>query len=111
MNRVRPQRHNLPRPADWRSETAIFWVYVIRSQSSGKLYVGQTDDVQGRVRQHNEPHKNRSLFTTRNLGPWVLVHQERCSSRREAMRLERTIKSRGISRYLADIASQRESGC
>jgi putative endonuclease len=108
---MRAQRPDPPRPADWRGQPAVFWVYVIRSQSSGMFYVGQTDDVQGRVRQHNEPQKNRSLFTTRNLGPWVLVHQERCSSRREAMKLEKRIKGRGVSRHLKEIARQSASGC
>jgi len=65
----------------------------IRSESSGRLYVGHTNDLEGRVRQHNNPETNRSLYTKRNRGPWSLFYSEDCASRQAAMARERFLKS------------------
>ena len=62
----------------------MFWVYAIRSESGGIIYVGQTNDLAGRIRQHNDLEANRSVYTKRSAGPWRLVHQERFPTRREA---------------------------
>ena len=93
VERVRLRRINRPRPNNWHSERGRFWVYVIRSESSGKLYVGHTSDLDGRVRQHNNPETNRSLYTKRHCGPWRLVHFEEFASRGGAMARERFLKS------------------
>lgn len=62
------------KPADWNPEAGVFWVYAIRSESSGIIYVGQTNDLVWRVRQHTDPDISRSLYTKRVAGPWTLVH-------------------------------------
>jgi len=93
VERVRQRRINRPKPADWRAEPGRFWVYVVRSELSGKLYVGQTNDLAGRLRQHNDPESNRSLYTKRTPGPWSLAHAEEFPSRREAMARERFLKT------------------
>jgi len=93
VERVRRRRINRERPADWRTEAGKFWVYVIRSEASGKLYVGQTNDLEGRLRQHNDPTNTRSLYTKRNHGPWILAQAEEYPSRREAMARERFLKT------------------
>ncbi len=66
---------------------------MIRSEATGKLYIGQTNDLAGRIRQHNDPETNRSLHTKRSRGPWVLEYSEALSSRREAMARECFLKS------------------
>jgi len=71
----------------------VFWVYAIRSESSGIIYVGQTNDLAGRIRQHNDLEANRSVYTKRSAGPWRLVHQERFPTRREAGARERFLKT------------------
>jgi putative endonuclease len=81
------------KPSDWQTEPGVFWIYVLRNESSGKLYVGHTNDLAGRLRQHNEPEQNRSLFTKRHPGPWLLVHSEHFSSRSAAMAREQSLKS------------------
>ena len=81
------------RPVDWRAEPGRFWVYVLQSGTTGKLYIGQTNDLSGRLRQHNDPESNRSLYTKRTPGPWVLAHVEEFPSRREAMARERFLKT------------------
>ncbi|MFL6438789.1 MAG: GIY-YIG nuclease family protein [Terriglobales bacterium] len=66
-----------------------YFVYVLRSASSGKIYIGQTADVEKRVSQHNDPSCRRTLHPKRNLGPWKLVNSEEFVTRAEAMVRER----------------------
>jgi putative endonuclease len=106
VERVRRRRINRPRPPDWRSEQGAFWVYVIRNQATGKLYVGQTSDLDGRLRQHNDPNNTRSLYTKHTPGPWVLAHAEMLSSRREAMARERFLKSGQGREWLKEILEE-----
>ncbi len=67
-------------------------VYVLLNPQ-GKIYVGQTEDVLGRLSQHNDPRYRGTLHTKRHPGPWRLVYQEEFATRREAMRRERELKS------------------
>ena len=76
-----------------RGETGKFAVYVIRSLKTGRVYIGQTRDLERRLRQHNDPENTRSLYTKRHPGPWMPVWEERFESRREAMARERWLKS------------------
>jgi predicted GIY-YIG superfamily endonuclease len=52
----------------------MFWVYVLCSQTTGKRYTGQTEDLDRRVAEHNSTEHNPSKFTSRHAGPWVLIH-------------------------------------
>ncbi|WP_339816599.1 GIY-YIG nuclease family protein [uncultured Algoriphagus sp.] len=73
-----------------------FVVYILFSERLGKYYVGQTSDLDKRLKRHNS---GRERFT--RLGtPWVLVHSELTNSRAEAMKLEKKIKNLGAKRYL-----------
>jgi putative endonuclease len=79
------------------------WVYIIRSQLTGRYYCGYSDDVERRVRQHNDPEYRLTRTTKIWKGPWELVWKMPSSSRGEAVALERQIKKRGIGRYLKKV--------
>jgi putative endonuclease len=66
-----------------------FSVYILRSQSTTRYYIGQTQDVESRLAYHNANY-SKSL---KNRGPWELIHREEFATRAEAMRRERQIKS------------------
>ena len=66
-----------------------FFVYVLQSQSTGRFYIGQTQDVEARLAYHNAGY-SKSL---NNRGPWKLVYREGYATRAEAVRRERQIKS------------------
>jgi putative endonuclease len=70
-----------------------FWVYLLRSESTGRLYIGHTSDLQRRLREHNDPELGRRRYTRRQKGPWRLRYSEEHVSRSEAMRRERFLKS------------------
>jgi putative endonuclease len=59
----------------------------------GKTYVGQTNDLERRVTQHNDPHHKGTLHTKRHKGPWTLIHSEEYKSRGEAICRERELKT------------------
>ena len=76
-----------------------YFVYILQSERDGTYYVGQTTNVDERVRRHNQ---GRSSYT-RGRGPWVLVYQEEVSSRSEAARREREIKKRKERDYIEQL--------
>ena len=79
-----------------------FWVYILKSETTGRHYCGHSSNVAQRVRQHNDPEYRLSMTTKRFEGPWELVWSRECLSRGEAMKLEKKIKKRGIARYLQE---------
>ncbi len=76
------------------------WVYILRSETTGRHYCGQTNDLSKRVSQHNDPSNELAKTTKRFAGPWKLVWSREVDSGSEAVLLERLIKKRGIARYL-----------
>ena|GEM_PF-227578 len=74
-----------------RSCGSMFYAYVLKSRKNGKFYIGHTEDLQRRITEHNS-NKHRTQFTALN-GPWKLVFFETFSTRSEAMKRERFLKS------------------
>jgi len=74
----------------------MFFVYVLQSTRLHIFYVGHTDDLTQRIREHQS---GRSRFTA-SRGPWELVNVEVYSTRAEAMKREREIKRRKSRRYI-----------
>jgi putative endonuclease len=66
-----------------------FHVYILKSESSDRFYIGQTKDLAQRVAYHNANY-SKSL---KNRGPWRLVHTEEFTTRSEAVRRESLFKS------------------
>jgi len=70
----------------------MFWVYGIKSDSSGRIYVGQTSNLVRRMKQHN----SAKVLSTKKDCPWSLVALKEFETRREARWLEFQLKkSRG----------------
>jgi len=69
----------------------MYWVYILKSQTTTKFYVGSTEDVSRRLREHNGelPSPGRSTLAGR---PWTLVFSAPYAARSEAMVAERFIK-------------------
>jgi putative endonuclease len=67
----------------------MFYVYVLRSQRTGRRYVGSCENREERLRRHNAGDSK----TTRHGVPWILIHSETCVTRSEALRRERYYKT------------------
>jgi len=65
------------------------YVYVIRSLKNKRYYIGSTNNLERRLKEHNH-NKIKSL---KNKGPFVLVYKEEYKTLREARQRERKIKS------------------
>jgi putative endonuclease len=78
----------------------ILWVYVLENER-GRFYVGQTDDLDRRVAEHNEPAPANGKYTLKH-GPWKLVWSEPHSSRASAMEREREIKRMKSARWIRE---------
>ncbi len=89
-----------------------YYVYILRSESTGKTYVGQTNDIAHRIKQHNDPECKLTLYTKRNKGPWVLIHCEEFPTRSQAMHRERQLKSgQGREWIRANLLDQKAGDC
>jgi putative endonuclease len=74
------------------------FVYILYSEKRLKFYVGISNDVEDRLRRHN----NAESLSTKGGIPWKLLHIIACEDKSVAMILEAKIKKRGIRRYLFD---------
>lgn len=84
-----------------RAEVDMYYVYIIYSKKLDKKYVGRTDNLQLRIKQHNSGESN---FTNRGK-PWKLVYYEAFDSKESAIKEESFLKSgKGRERisYLLD---------
>ncbi|MGE5073781.1 MAG: GIY-YIG nuclease family protein [Anaerolineae bacterium] len=77
----------------------MFHVYILRSARTQRYYVGSTQDIANRVREHNAGEQ----LSTRAGIPWELVYHAAFETRAQSVRCERKIKARGIGRYLSGI--------
>ena len=66
----------------------MYYVYILRSVPTGRLYVGTTRDLKRRLRDHNAGY-NRG---TRGFAPFELVHVESFPELAEARKREWHLK-------------------
>ena len=67
----------------------MFYVYILKSVRTGKLYKGSTSDLRTRVNGHNSG-KTKS---TRAGRPWRLIYYEAFLNKSDALREEKFLKS------------------
>ena len=70
-----------------------FVVYVLYSKKYDRFYVGFTQDLKRRLKEHNSG-KTKS---TKAYLPWVVVYTERVKERTQARKREKYLKS-GVGR-------------
>ena len=66
-----------------------YYVYILYSISVDRYYVGQTSNLEDRLKRHNQ---GRSKYTKSGI-PWKLMYKESFETRSEAMAREKKIKS------------------
>ena len=64
-------------------------MYILYSKKDKKLYVGQTANLKERLIEHKEGR----VKSTKNRRPLVLIHRESFTTRYDAMRREKFLKS------------------
>ncbi len=73
-----------------------FIVYVIKSQIDGRLYVGFTDSIDRRIKEHNDGRTK----STKGFRPWILVYTEYAYTREQARNREKYLKSGCVKEFL-----------
>ena len=73
----------------------MFYTYILENPD-GKLYIGQTSNLDIRVNWHNS---GKSKYT-KNKGPWNLVFVKEFEMRGEAIKYEKYLKSLKNSAYI-----------
>ncbi|MBP6731162.1 MAG: GIY-YIG nuclease family protein [Chitinophagales bacterium] len=66
-----------------------FHTYILQSATTGKLYIGQTNNLEDRLVRHNT---NRNKYTA-GKGPWLLYFSKCFETRAEAVQLEQQLKN------------------
>lgn len=70
----------------------MYSVYAIFNSKHQKIYVGQTKDLKGRLKLHQE-HVFKNSYTSRFNGRWRLFYTEKFETRKEALIREKELKS------------------
>ncbi len=70
----------------------MYIVYAIYNRSAEKFYIGQTNNLDERLRLHNE-HAIPGAYTARFKGTWEVIYSEKCTTRVDALHRERELKS------------------
>ena len=67
----------------------MYFVYAIKSEKDGRIYVGMCADTDVRLKEHNAA-KTKS---TKGFIPWKLIYKEEAENRIEARKREIYLKS------------------
>ena len=67
----------------------MYYIYVLWSSKFRKRYIGSTDNIEKRLGEHNRGHNK---FTKSGM-PWIKVYQEEFSTKTEALKREKFLKS------------------
>ncbi len=68
----------------------MYTVYALYSEQFNKIYIGQTENIERRMFEHN--NGLLSIYSKR-YKPWKVVYTEEYPTRAEAMKRERQLKS------------------
>lgn len=80
----------------------MYYVYILQSLKDNGLYIGYTDNLKRRLKEHQEGKS----FATKGRLPFVLIHYQAFVSQKDALETEKYLKTtRGwerIHRMLAN---------
>jgi putative endonuclease len=72
----------------------MFYVYVLKSQKDEELYIGSTNDLKRRIKEH----QNGKSFSTKLRRPFELIYYEAYKNEKDAREREQCLKLRGNAR-------------
>jgi putative endonuclease len=68
------------------------YVYAVFNRENNKIYIGQTGNLEQRLRLHNS-REFKGSYTSRFSGNWGVVYREEVKTRTEALIREKQLKS------------------
>ena len=76
-----------------------FYVYALISLNNSNLYIGQTNNLERRIKQH----KSGKVLSTKPYIPYRLLFEESFSDRKNAVAKEKELKSSQGRRFLRSL--------
>jgi len=77
----------------------MYWTYILESLKTGKYYIGSTNNLERRLLEHNRGKNHFSKCGK----PWKLIYKKEFSTRKEAIKFEKYLKSLKKRKYLFKI--------
>lgn len=78
------------------SDIMFYYVYMLKSEVNGNVYIGYTIDLKRRLMEHNKKlNKSTKLYAL-----WKLIYFEACLNKDDAMRREHYLKTSQGSRLI-----------
>jgi len=68
----------------------MFYVYILKSKKDHQLYIGSTNDLRRRLKEHN----SGDIFSTKARRPFELIYYEVYVAEKDARRRESNLKLR-----------------
>ena len=86
----------------------LYYVYVLKSRKDGQYYIGQTNNIEVRLRQH----MNGKVISTKNRRPFYIVGYKVYKSRSEAMWIEHLLKTHSDrkKKFIDSLYKEKASG-
>lgn len=69
----------------------MYYIYIIKSEKTGKIYIGLTNNLKKRIKKHNQ----KQSFSTKFKTPWQIIYYEAYQSEKDAKLRERGLKYYG----------------
>ncbi|APD05936.1 hypothetical protein UJ101_00389 [Flavobacteriaceae bacterium UJ101] len=79
------------------------YVYILYSKTLDRYYIGQTQNLEERIKRHNSKHKG---FTGKT-NDWVILYREVFANQREAIKREKEIKNKKSRKYIEYLLSEK----
>jgi len=67
----------------------MYKVYILKSETTAKYYIGHTENLENRLHKHNKGY----VKSTKSGKPWDIIYIENFNTKQEAYRRELEIKS------------------
>ena len=74
----------------------MFYTYILISEKDDKFYVGYTDNLKRRIKQHN----NGDVESTKYRRPLKLIYYESCLNQKDAIHREKYLKTSFGKKYI-----------
>lgn len=79
----------------------MHYVYILQSRLTKDYYIGQTEDIETRINQHNSGFYSKAY--TSKITDWKLFYAIKCISVTQAIKIENHIKRMKSRKYIESI--------
>ena len=79
----------------------MFYTYILYSEKLDKYYIGSTNDIERRLKEHN---RKKGKYTDTCI-PWILVWKKDFEMVQDARKEEFRIKRKKSRKYIEDLIS------